>query len=178
MTAGALAVPAVPAWLAAGERRLYAIEKWVCVAALAVMLAGVAVGVAIRYWNLPLPNVGEWAVVAMSPLTFVGAAMCTMAHAHISVDVVRQLRSAALRRLAHALVTLLMLAFAGVYAWLGWSLFADALASGERLLDMGTPVAVPIAFLWAGMLCMMAHCLLDLWRTARGETAHLEEEAS
>lgn len=172
------AVPAVPAWLDRTEQRLYALEKWICVIALAVMLGAVALGVAIRYWNLPLPNVGEWAVVAMSPLTFVGAALCTKAHAHISVDVIRQLRNPRVRCLADLAVVLSMLVFAGVYAWLGWALFTDALASGERLLDVGTPLAVPVAFLWAGMLCMMAHCLLDLWRTAStGCRGPGEEEA-
>src|SRR5690606_6437298 len=136
---------------------------------LAVMLAGTCAGVAIRFWGLPLPNVAEWAIVAMSPLAFVGAGLCTMAHAHISVDIVKQLRSARLRRAARGIVSVLMLAFAGIYAWLGWMLFQDALLTGERLLDMGTPVAVPVAFLWAGMLCMMAHCLMDLWRLACGQ---------
>jgi len=153
----------------AAEQHLYRIEKWTCIVCLLVMLSGVAASVAIRYWALALPHVAEWSLVAMSPLTFVGAAMCTKAHAHVSVDVIGQVPHAWLRWFARLAVTLAMLVFAGVYAWLGWLLFEDVLASGERLLDLGTPVAVPIAFLGLGMLCMMAHCLLELWRMLRDD---------
>jgi len=166
-----LRLPPIPAWLTTAERELYRVEKWTCIVCLLVMLVGVAASVAIRFWALALPNVAEWSLVAMSPLTFVGAAMCTKGHAHVSVDLISQVDHAQIRWLARLAVTLAMLAFAGVYAWLGWILFDDVWKSGERLLDLGTPVAVPIAFLGLGMLCMMGHCLLELWSILSGDVA-------
>jgi len=159
-----LRLSSVPPWLLTAEQTLYRAEKWVCIACLLVMLTGVAVSVAIRFWALPLPNVAEWSLVAMSPLTFVGAAMCTRSHAHVAVDVIGQVAHARLRWFARLGATAAMLVFSALYAWLGWMLFEDTRQSGERLLDLGTPVAVPIAFLGLGMLCMVLHCLLDLWR--------------
>ncbi len=64
-------------WLDAFEYRVFRLERWICVLSLVVMLLTVSVSVAVRYFNLGLPNVAEWAIVAMSPLTFIGAAMCT-----------------------------------------------------------------------------------------------------
>ena len=158
------------------EYRLFRIERWICVLSLLVMLLTVSISVAVRYFNLGLPNVAEWAIVAMSPLTFVGAAMCSYAQSHIAVDVVKLLPNAAVRRAARGLVALCVLAFAGVYAWIGMLFFGDVHQSGERLLDMGTPVYVPVFFVMLGMLLMMLHAGIELWRVL-ADRAPVSEEA-
>ena len=155
--------------LDAFERQVFRGERLLAVASLAVMLLAVSASVAIRYFNLPVPNVAEWALVAMSPLTFVGGAMCSYLQAHIAVDVVTLVRSTALRRLARGLVSLAMLGFSGVYVALAWALTADAFDSGEKMLDMGTPVVVPLSFLLLGMALMVFHAAADLWRVLVGE---------
>lgn len=148
------------------EQRLYGLEKTICSISLLVMLFAVAFGVCIRFFNLPIPNVAEWAIVAMSPLTFVGTAMCERMRSHISVDMIDQARSPWVRKLAHLVVALLMIVFSFLYAWLGWILLADVAETGERLLDMGTPLTIPIFFLFSGMLLLSIHCLCELARLA------------
>lgn len=164
------------AWMQAAELRVFRLERWVCSAALAVMLLTVAASVVVRYFDLRIPNVAEWAIVAMSPLTFVGAAMCTYLQAHIAVDVIKLVRSPALQRGVRAAVAVAVLAFAGVYAWIGWTFFAESVKSGERLLDMGTPVAVPVGFLVLGMGLMVLHGAMELWRVFTGRPAIREED--
>ncbi len=154
-------------WADVLEDRLYSIENVVCSLSLLVMLVTVTLGVCIRVFDLPVPNVAEWAMAAMSPLAFVGSAMCARRREHISVDLIDQLRSPRVRRLAGALVALLMLAFSAIYAWLGWGLFQDARMTGERWLDMGTPLYVPIFFFFAGMACMAVHGACDVLRVFR-----------
>ncbi|MFW7341640.1 TRAP transporter small permease subunit [Pollutimonas sp. H1-120] len=151
-------------WTNTFENRLYSLESVVCAASLLVMLAAVAFGVCIRFFDLPIPNVAEWAIVAMSPLTFVGSAMCSRMQMHISVDFIEQARSEPIKRAAHLIVAILMLVFSAIYAWLGWSLFEDAMLTGERLLDMGTPLYVPACFFFIGMVFMAAHSIFDLAR--------------
>lgn len=152
-------------WATAFERRLYSLENFICSISLLVMLFTVAFGVCIRFFDLPIANVAEWAIVAMSPLTFVGSAMCSRMQMHISVDFIEQARSVLLKRAAQLVVAALMLAFSTIYAWLGWSLFDDAMLSGERMLDMGTPLYIPVFFFFAGMVSMGIHGLFDLLRT-------------
>lgn len=154
-------------WANTFEKRLYSIENFVCAVSLLVMLVTVAFGVCIRFFDLPIPNVAEWALVAMSPLTFVGSAMCSRMGMHISVDVIEQARSELLKRVAHLIVAMLMLLFSAIYAWLGWTLLDDALYTGERLLDMGTPLYVPVFFFFLGMVFMAIHGLFDLVRSFR-----------
>lgn len=165
-----------PQWYDAIECRLYGIEKTICSLALVVMLFAVAASVCIRFFGLAIPNVAEWALVAMSPLAFVGAAMCTRAHAHISIDVIKQMAGLTVQRLARLVVALSVLVFAIAYTWFGWMIFEDNLISGEQLLDMGTPVAVPAFFLLAGMACMTFHALLECWRACRGIEPYTEDE--
>lgn len=156
-------------WMDRLEDRLYAIENLVCSLSLLVMLVTVALGVCIRIFDWPVPNVAEWAMAAMSPLAFVGSAMCARRREHISVDIIEQVRSVRVRRLAAMLVAVLMLAFSAIYAWLGWGLFEDARQTGERWLDMGTPLYVPIFFFFAGMACMAVHGVCDVLRVCRGD---------
>lgn len=147
------------------EDRLYYVEKWICSISLLVMLFAVSFSVVIRFFHLPIANVGEWAVVAMSPLTFIGAAMCSRMGQHISVDFIDQAKSELVKRLAHTVVALLMVVFSGIYAWLGWILLLDVTETGERLLDMGTPLYVPIFFLFCGMILMLVHSAFALGRS-------------
>lgn len=161
-------------WLDAAERRLFRLERGLCSTAMLVMLLAVALSVVVRFFNLGLPNVAEWAIVAMSPLTFVGAAMCTYLQEHIAVDVVKLVRSEASRRVVRGAVALSLLVFSGVYAWIGCTFFVESLSSGETMLDMGTPVAVPVFFLFLGMVLMLLHGALEMWRVLCGRPAVAE----
>lgn len=155
-------------WLDGLEFQVFQGERWVCIASLLMMVVAVSISVAARYFNLSIPNVAEWAIVAMSPLTFIGAAMCSYTQSHIAVDVVKLVPQEWIRRTARGVVALSLLAFAGVYSWLGYVFFQDMLVSGERMLDMGTPVALPVFFLMAGTVLMLFHGAVELWRVLTG----------
>lgn len=151
-------------WLGRLEERLYSIERLICSACLLIMLSTVVISVLVRTFNWPIPNIAEWALAAMSPLAFVGSAMCAKKRAHIAVDIIEQINNIWVQRLSDLLIAISMFTFALVYAWLGWRLFQDALHTGERWLDMGTPIFVPIFFFAAGMAVMAFHGLCDLCR--------------
>jgi len=169
---------AVPGgWLDATELRIFRAERWLCSAALVVMLVAVSISVVARYFNLPIPNVGEFATVAMSPLAFVGAALCTFLQEHIAVDVIKLVRSESVQRVVRGAVALSLLAFSGVYVWVGYTFFEESLHSGETLIDMGTPVAVPVFFLFLGMVLMVFHAAMELWRVMAGRPAATLGEA-
>jgi TRAP-type C4-dicarboxylate transport system permease small subunit len=158
------------------EFRVFQGERVVCIASLLVMLVTVSISVAVRYFNFPIPNVAEWAIVAMSPLTFVGAAMCSYTQSHIVVDVVKLAPQEWIRRTARGVGALSLLIFAGVYFWLGYIFFQDMRGSGERMLDMGTPVALPIFFLVVGMMLMLFHGAVEMWRVLTGRPPVTEED--
>lgn len=150
------------------ELAIARVESAVAILALAVAIGAVGASVAIRGLNLPIPDVGEWAIVAMSPLTFVGAALCTHLHRHLTADLVEAMPHGGLRRGLEVVSTLLCLLFGYYFISLSYDLFDYALTSGERLIDLGTPVAVPVGFMLAGAVLMTFHAALDLVRVLSG----------
>jgi TRAP-type C4-dicarboxylate transport system permease small subunit len=156
------------------ERQAFRAEKWICIASLVAMLLAVSVSVAVRYFNLPLPDTGEIAIFAMAPLTFVGAAMCTCTGTHIAVDIIHHVDSRQVRRLGRVVVALAMIVFGAVYFRTALEFFQTALSSGERGLDLGTPVAVPTFFFPVGMALVLLHSAAELVRAVTGEPSVAE----
>ncbi|WP_051660972.1 TRAP transporter small permease [Bosea sp. 117] len=150
------------------ELKLARVENVVVIAAMAVAIASVGASVAIRSFDLPIADTGEWAMVAMSPLTFVGGALCSHLHRHLTADIVEMLPEGLLRRCLDAVAAALCLVFGLFFIALAWDLFDYARTSGERLIDRGTPVAIPAGFVVAGAVLMTFHSALDIWRALAG----------
>lgn len=162
-------------WLFSLERQAFRVEKWICIVSLVAMLVGICVSVAVRYFNLHLPDTGEIAIFAMAPLTFVGAAMCTYTGTHIAVDVIQQVQSVWLRKVGRLAAALSMIVFGAVYFHTAQEFFRAALSSGERGLELGTPVAVPTFFFPLGMALVVLHAVAELIRAATNEPPVGEE---
>lgn len=151
-----------------GELVLARMENVVVITAMVVAIAAVAMSVAIRTFNLPIADTGEWAMVAMSPLTFIGGALCSHLHRHLTADIVEMLPPGLLRRSLDAIAAILCLVFGLFFIVLAWDLFDYAWSSGERLIDRDTPVAIPAGFVLAGAVLMTFHSTLDIWRALEG----------
>ncbi|WP_424139459.1 TRAP transporter small permease [Roseomonas chloroacetimidivorans] len=171
LTPGAEVAPDHPSLLdhvMRGERVLARIEGVVVVTALTVAIGAVGLSVLIRTFNLPVSDTGEWAMVAMSPLTFVGGALCSHLRRHLTADIVEMLQPGPLRRGLEAIAALLTLAFGLTFIALAWDLFDYARSSGERLIDFGTPIAIPAGFVLMGAVLMTFHSAMDIWRALAG----------
>lgn len=151
-----------------GELVLARMENMVVITAMVVAIAAVAMSVAIRTFNLPIADTGEWAMVAMSPLTFIGGALCSHLHRHLTADIVEMLPPGLLRRSLDAVAAILCLVFGLFFIVLAWDLFDYAWSSGERLIDRDTPVAIPAGFVLVGAVLMTFHSMLDIWRALEG----------
>lgn len=157
------------------ERQAFRLEKWICIVSLVAMLAGISLSVAVRYFGLHLPDTGEIAIFAMAPLTFVGAAMCTYTGTHIAVDIIQQVANPWVRKVSRMAVALAMIVFGAVYFHTALEFFRVALSSGERGLDLGTPVAIPSFFFPLGMALVVLHSVAELIRTVTDEPSVGEE---
>jgi TRAP-type C4-dicarboxylate transport system permease small subunit len=154
--------------LMAVEKAIAGIEIWVVIAALAVIILAVLVSVLIRSFALALPDTGEIAIVAMSPLTFVGGALCSHLHLHLSGDLLANLPEGRLKRGLDAVVAFLTGLFGLFFVVLAWDLFAYAFETRETLIDFGTPVALPVGFMLCGAVLIVFHAGLDIWRALAG----------
>ena len=158
----------LPDWVDRAEGWLGRVEEQAAGLALLAALAGITGGVLVRFLDLHLPNYGEIAVVAMSPLTLLGAARCTALRRHITIDVVDYVPRAGLRRALRIVAALATVVFAALFGWLAWGFFAYAYSTGERLIDLGSPVWIPTGFIVLGTALMGLHAALDALRLLLG----------
>lgn len=159
----------LPNWVDRAEGWLGWAEEQAAGLALLAALAGIVGGVLVRFLDLPLPNYGEIAIVAMSPLTLLGAARCTALRRHITIDVVDYVPRAGLRRALRIVAALATVVFAAFFGWLAWGFFAYTFSTGERLIDLGSPVWIPTGFIVLGTALMGLHAALDAMRLLLGE---------
>ena len=150
------------------EGFLAAIERRVAALSMLVIMLGITLTIITRVVWLPLPSTGEIAVVAMAPLTFVGGAFCSYMHRHITIDAVDVFGPPNVQRVIRFLSSLAMAGFAGMYCWLTLSFLEYVWSSGERLIDLGTPVWVPVSCIVLGSFLMLVHAVLDMVRIALG----------
>jgi TRAP-type C4-dicarboxylate transport system permease small subunit len=159
------------------ERQAFIGEKWICIASLVAMLVAVYVSVAVRFFNLPIADAGEIAILSMAPLTFVGAAMCSYTGTHIAIDIIQHVDNPQVRRLGRVVVAVAMLVFGAVYFRTALEFFRTSFGSGERGLELGTPIAIPTFFFPLGMALVLLHSAAELVRAVANEPATGEEQS-
>lgn len=144
------------------ERGVMKTEMMISVIAINVILITVFVSIVFRLLKVPIPNLAEWAIVAMAPLTFVGAAMCTYLRRHISIDAVAGITNTRLREALSMVASFLVIVFCAYFFHVFSDFFSFVWRTGERLSELRTPIWFPGAFVLAGTALMAFHALYDL----------------
>jgi TRAP-type transport system small permease protein len=114
--------------------------EWICIALMIALAAEVVAGVVFRYSGYSLVWYDEVATILLAWVTFYGAALAVLKHAHMGVpEVVAMLPSGP--RVAVAVVAqLCTLAFFVLLAWVGYAIL-EILASDELVSLPGVSVA-------------------------------------
>lgn len=144
------------------ERQIVTAEKAVCALAMLVMALATVASVVVRNLGLALPNYSEIGLAALAPLTLIGGALCTYLGSHISVEIVHALGAPLLRRAAAVVTALGTLAFAAIYFRSGWIIMQEFRMTGDKLLDLGTPLWPLAALFPLGMLLMAFHVVMQM----------------
>lgn len=150
------------------EERLLALEIFLGSTALAVMTIAVAVSLMFRLLGIPIPNLGEVALVMMAAATFVGASVTTAVRSHIVIDVATLIPSSRLRRLIAMAVDALVAAFCVPFLIHAWDMFVYLFETGERTLELRIPIWISWAILLAGVGCMALHSVFGIVRELAG----------
>ncbi|MDQ3026455.1 MAG: TRAP transporter small permease [Pseudomonadota bacterium] len=108
--------------------------EWICIALMVALAAEVVAGVVFRYSGHSLVWYDEVATILLAWVTFYGAALAVLKHAHMGVpEVVRMLPPGP--RLAVAIVAqLCTLAFFVLLAWVGYSILE--ILAADRLVSL------------------------------------------
>jgi TRAP-type C4-dicarboxylate transport system permease small subunit len=103
--------------------------------------------------------------------------MCSYTGTHIAVDIIQHVDNRQVRRLARVVVAVAMLVFGAVYFRTALDFFRTALSSGERGLELGTPIAIPTFFFPLGMALVLLHSAAELLRAFTNEPAAGQEHS-
>lgn len=154
-----------PGWLVRArgfENSLVMAEKAICGLALLVMALATAASVLVRNLGLALPNYAELGLAALVPLTLIGGALCSHLGSHISIEIINTVPSRLLRRLAEVASSVCVLLFAALYWRSGLILFDEFWSTGDKLLDLGTPLWILALLFPVGMALLAFHAVMRL----------------
>jgi TRAP-type transport system small permease protein len=147
--------------------------EWICIVLMAALAAEVTAGVVFRYSGHSLVWYDEVATILLAWVTFYGAALAVLKHAHMGVpEIVRMLPRRG-RVAAAAVAQLCSLAFFVLLAWVGYEILevlaADRLVSLPDVSVAYAQSVIPVSsvLIVIGQLLVFAEVL----REARGEAA-------
>jgi TRAP-type C4-dicarboxylate transport system permease small subunit len=115
--------------------------EWICIALMAALAAEVAAGVVFRYSGHSLVWYDEVATILLAWVTFYGAALAVLKHAHMGVPEVVRLLPRGPRVAAAVVAQLCTLAFFVLLAWVGYSILE--ILADDRLVSLPE---VPVAY--------------------------------
>jgi len=108
--------------------------EWICIALMAALAAEVATGVVFRYSGHSLVWYDEVATILLAWVTFYGAALAVLKHAHMGVPEIVRMLPPALRVAVAVVAQLCTMAFFVLLAWVGYTIL-EILAT-DRLVSL------------------------------------------
>lgn len=152
-----------PPWfrgLRRAEAAIVAGEKAICALAMAVMMFSTGLTVLARNAAIQMPNYGELGLAALVPLTLIGGALCTAVGSHIAIDIIQNLSSRIVTRISEVAIAVATIVFAWIYTSSGIHLLVEFHETGDKLLDLGTPLWILALCFPIGMVLMAFHALM------------------
>jgi TRAP-type C4-dicarboxylate transport system permease small subunit len=108
--------------------------EWICILLMAALAAEVAAGVVFRYSGHSLVWYDEVATILLAWVTFYGAALAVLKHAHMGVPEIMRMLPPAPRVAAAIVAQLATMAFFVLLAWVGYTVL-EILAE-DRLVSL------------------------------------------
>jgi len=153
--------------------------EWICIALMAALAAEVAAGVVFRYSGHSLVWYDEVATILLAWVTFYGAALAVLKHAHMGVPEIVRMLPPGPRVAVAVLAQSCTVAFFVLLAWVGYSILeilaADRLVSLPEVSVAYANSVIPVSAVMfvVGQLLVFPEVL----REARGEARRAEESA-
>jgi TRAP-type transport system small permease protein len=116
--------------------------EWICIALMAALAAEVVTGVVFRYSGHSLVWYDEVATILLAWVTFYGAALAVLKHAHMGVPEVVRLLPPGARVAAAVVAQLCTMGFFVLLAWVGTSILQ--ILAADRLVSL-PEVSVAVA---------------------------------
>lgn len=145
--------------------------EWICIVLMAALAAEVAAGVVFRYSGHSLVWYDEVATILLAWVTFYGAALAVLKHAHMGVPEIVRMLPPGPRVAAAVVAQLCTLAFFVLLAWVGYTILeilaSDMLVSLPEVSIAYANSVIPIS----AVLFIVGQILVfpEVLRAARGQ---------
>jgi TRAP-type C4-dicarboxylate transport system permease small subunit len=153
--------------------------EWICIVLMAALALEVTAGVVFRYAGHSLVWYDEVATILLAWVTFYGAALAVLKHAHMGVPEIVRMMPTRLRVAVTVIAQSCTLAFFVLLAWVGYSILdilsTDTLVTLPEVSVAYANSVIPIS----AVLIVIGQALVfpEVLREARGEAGRIEEPA-
>lgn len=144
------------------ENTIARVEKAIVIIAFVVMLTSIFLQVCFRALGLPLMGTVDIGLLSICVLTFIGFGLAVYTKDHITIEVTDLLRAPKLRKVVHFLSEILMLTFSIVLITIVYPFFTYIVKSGEKTIELGIPIMLPIGALVIGAGLAIVHAVIQL----------------
>lgn len=149
------------------ENALVAAQKVAVAALMAIAFVCLVAMVPVRYFDLPVPDLGEVSIAAIVTLAFLCIGLLVRTGGHIAIEVADLVRSRRVKFAIRQLSNVGILAFVAVFGVQAQSLLASALRSGESSIALSIPLAIPMTALVVGLVLAAFHTVMNVVRDVR-----------
>ena len=152
--------------------------EWICIVLMAALAAEVAAGVVFRYSGHSLVWYDEVATILLAWVTFYGAALAVLKHAHMGVPEIVRMLPPAPRVAVTVLAQLCTMAFFVLLAWVGYTILeilaTDMLVSLPEVSVAYANSVIPISAVLfiVGQLLVFPEVLREARREGGAAGAH------
>lgn len=146
------------------ENVLVAIQKVLVGLLMAIAFVGLVIMVPVRYFDLPVPDLGEVSIAAIATLAFLCIGLLVRTGGHIAIEVADLVRARRVKFIIRQLTNIGILLFVGVFGVQAYALLSSSLRSGESSIALHIPLAIPMAALVAGLILAAFHTVMNLTR--------------
>lgn len=159
------------------EKIIYKVEKAIVTLAFVIIFLTVSLQVVQRFFNLPIPDTSEISLVCQATFAFLCVSMLVYSVGHITIEVQKLIKSEKLLRIVDTFAYVFLLAFAGVFLWLGFDLLMFALETGTATTSLRVPLWIPYGALMLGLIFLVIHAVGAVWKMYLGpEAGETKEE--
>lgn len=150
--------------LAKIEKGIFKVESVIITISLAAMFIAVVVQVITRTLGMSSVGMTEIGMLGMSILTFIGTAAITYTKDHITIELEQIIHSTKVIHWMKVITNVIVVIFGIVFISVAYSFFMFTITSGDKTIELGIPVAIPIGAMLLGIILLIFHALCDLAR--------------
>ena len=129
------------------------------------MFLSTSIQILVRFFDLNVVGTSDISLLNMSFLTFIGLGITVFTKDYIAIEVYDLISNPRIKAIVQLVSSVAMLIFGAVIIFVFYPFFSYLLESGEKTLELGIPLALPIGSALLGAGFVVLHSIGNIIRT-------------